>query len=155
MQNHFEIEIDATPERVFHWLDDPERVMQWAENVVENENLHETANKVGSTFRQVYDENGRRMEFMGEVLAYEKDRRLHITMTSKMFDLDVDYELVGIDGDGTRLVQDSTVSWKGMMKLIGPIMCKFMAKSGQDCMEKDFGRLKHLAETSAEPVPTA
>ena len=36
------IEIDATPERVFYWLDDPKRIMEWVPQIIENENLEET-----------------------------------------------------------------------------------------------------------------
>jgi hypothetical protein len=62
MHNVFHIDIDAAPERVFYWLDDAEHVMQWAKGVVENEDLVKTEVKVGSTFRQVFEENGRKME---------------------------------------------------------------------------------------------
>jgi uncharacterized protein YndB with AHSA1/START domain len=131
VKNHFEIEIAATPAQVFHWLDDSERVMQWAENVTHNEDLTTTPEKVGSTFRQVYTENGRDMEFEGRCTAFEPDRKLAVFMTSKMFHLDVTYTLDDLGGR-TRLTQDSQVHWQGLLKLFGPVMALFMRKSGQE-----------------------
>jgi hypothetical protein len=151
MHNTFHIEIEATPERVFYWLDDAERVMQWAKGVVENEDLVKTEAGVGSTFRQVFEENGKKMDFTGECTAYDTNKRLRVYLKSKMFDLDVDYMLEDLGGR-TRLTQESDVKWNGFMKLIGPVCCLFMKKSGQKCMEDDFGRLKALAEGQPEPA---
>src|SRR5690606_2887321 len=62
MKNTFSIDIEAPPERVFAWLGDGERAKQWVPNLVENEDLTKTPNVVGSTFRHVYIERGKRME---------------------------------------------------------------------------------------------
>lgn len=57
MKTSCSIDIDAPPEHVFRWIDEADRVMQWVPNLVENEDLEVTENKIGSTFRQVYLEN--------------------------------------------------------------------------------------------------
>ena len=145
MHNSFQLDVEAPPETVFEWLGDPERFMQWAKGVVENEPLEETPDKVGSTFRQVYEERGRKMEFQGRVTAWEDNRRLGIAMTSSCFDLDVDYTLEPTP-QGTRLTQDSEVTFKGFMRFVAPLMAPFMKKSGEKCIREDFGRLKALAE---------
>ena len=149
MKQSHHLELEAPPEKVFFWLDDSDRVMQWAKGVVENEDLTTTEEGVGSTFRQVYEENGRKMEFQGTCTAYEKDKRLAIHMTGKMFDLDVDYRLDDLGGR-TRLTQVSEVRWKGLMKLFSPIMSWMAKKQGDDCLTEDFGRLKSLVENGAE-----
>ena len=146
MRNRIQIEIDAPPERVFYWLEDGERVMQWAKGVVENEDLEVTDAKVGSTFRQVYEENGRRMEFQGRCTAFEQDRRLAVQMTSRMFDLEVDYRLEDLGGR-TRLTQESESRFHGVMRLVGTVMCWLMKGKAEDCIAEDFGRLKALAES--------
>ena len=90
MKNSTTIDIGAPPDRVFYWLDDAQRVMQWLPNIVENEDLEVTENRVGSTLRQVYLENGRRMEMHGVVTGYEPNRRLACDITGDVFDLSVD-----------------------------------------------------------------
>ena len=147
MKNTFSMDIQAPPSAVFHWLDDPKRVMEWAEGVVENEDLVKQPGEVGSTFRQVYEERGRRMEFQGRVTAYEKDRRLGIAMVGDGFDLDVEYELEPTSS-GTRLVQNSDVHFKGVWKVMGFLMAPFMKKAGEKKCLEDFDRLKALAEAT-------
>ncbi len=149
MKNNYSIEIEAPPERVFYWLDDAERVMKWVPNIVENEDLVVTEEKIGSTFRQVYLENGRRMEMHGEVTGYEANRRLTTEISGDVFDLLVDYHLEDLGGR-TRLTQDSEVRFKGFFKIIGPIMTPFVRKASLKQLEESFATLKTLSERSDE-----
>ena len=146
MKNSYSIDIEVPPERVFYWLDDADRVMKWVPNVVENEDLEVTENRIGSTFRQVYLENGRRMEMQGVVTAYEPNRRLMCELTGDAFDLSVDYRLEDLAGR-TRLTQDSEVRFKGILRIVGPLMMLFAKKSGMKQLEDSFAELKRLSET--------
>ena len=141
-------DLKAPPEKIFYWLDDSQRVMQWCPHIVEQEDLTTTEDKVGSTFRQVYDEKGRKMEFFGTVIAYEENRRLAITTEGDSFGLDVEYILEPIES-GTRITQNTSVAFKGFWKLIGPPMMFFMKKSGVKQVEEDLGRLEALARGGA------
>ena len=123
--------------------------MKWVPNVVENEDLEVTENKIGSTFRQVYLENGRRMEMSGTVTGYEANRRLTLEINGDAFDLFLDYRLEDLGGR-TRLTQDSTVRFKGFLKIIGPIMTPFVKKSSMKQLEDSFATLKGLAESGPE-----
>ena len=147
MKNTYSIEIDATPERVFYWLDDAERVMEWVPNIVENEDLEITEDKVGSTFRQVYEEHGKRMEMQGIVTGYEPNKRLACEINGQQFDLFLDYRLEDLSGR-TRLTQDSAVKFKGFFKILGPIMVPFIKKSSMKQLEESFSKLKNFVESS-------
>ena len=149
MKNSYSIEIDAPPERVFRWLNDAERAMKWVPNIVENEDLEVTENRIGSTFRQVFLENGRRIEMHGVVTGYERDRRLTCEMNGDAFDLFVDYRLEDLKGR-TRLTQDSVVQFKGFFKMIVVIMAPFMKKSSMKQLEDCFSKLKRMSETDDE-----
>ncbi len=148
MKNHASIEIDAPPERVFTWIDDADRVAQWLPNVVENENLEVTPQRVGSTFRQVYVENGRRMEMQGVVTAYEPNRQLTVAINYKDFDLDVDYRLDDLGGR-TRLTQDSEVRFKGPFKFLALVMMPFVKRSSNQQLLDTLVKLKALVESDA------
>lgn len=141
------IDINASPEQVFQWIVEPARSRQWLPNLVEDENIHETENKVGSTWRQVYEENGRRMEMFGITTVYEPNKRMCCVIKGSMFDLDVDYQLENL-GNSTRLTQCSQVTMKGFFKLLGlliaPMMKKAQTKQAEDC----FRTLKQLVEES-------
>ena len=145
MKSSYSIDIEAKPEHVFHWMDDAQRVMQWVPNLIENEDLQITPEKVGSTFRQVYLENGRRMEMFGVVTAHEPNRRIRVEITGTSFDLDVDYRLDDLGGR-TRVTQDTEVSFKGFLKVIGVIMMPLLKKSSQKQQEDSFAKLKQLSE---------
>lgn len=147
MKQSHSVDILAPPSRVFYWLDDAKRVMAWVDGVVENEDLEVTDEGVGSTFRQVFEENGRKMEFQGVVTFYEKDSRLAATLTGEFFDLDVGYVLEPV-GSSTRLTQTSRVRFKGFLKIVGPLMSSFMKKAGLKKLDGDFARFKELCENA-------
>ena len=147
MKNRYSIEVEAPPQRVFYWLDSNERIMKWLPNIVENEDLNITENRVGSTFRQVYVENGRRMEMHGVVTAYEPNRRLACDIKGDAFDLQVDYRLEDLGGR-TKLTQDSEVRFKGLFKIIGFLMAPLVKKASMKQLQETFANLKRLSETS-------
>ena len=154
MKNNFSMEIQAPPDRVFSWLDESSKVMQWIEGYTEHEDLELKPEKVGSTFRQIYTENGKPMEFHGTVTAYEANRRVACNLTSKGFDIDVDYTLEDLGGS-TRVTQDSEVTFKGFMKLLGFILGPLCKKAGEKKLCEDFGRLKKLCEQSDQSAVSA
>lgn len=147
MKNSYTIEIDAPPAQVFQWLEDPERLKQWLPNLVENERDASTATGTGSKFRQVYVENGRRMEMQGEVTQFERNRHLACDIRGEVFDLFVDYRLEDLGGR-TRLTQESEVRFRNaMMRIVGAVLKPLMKKSSMKQLESSFVKLKALAET--------
>lgn len=145
MRSTYSVDIRATPERIFTWLDDAKRCMEWCDWCVESEDLAVAEGRVGSTFRQVYVEGGRRMEFFGTCTEYVANKRLGARLTGERFDLEVHWSLAPMT-TATRLTQTSRVRFKGLMKLLGPLMTPFMRKAGLRQLEGDFGRLKELCE---------
>ena len=145
MQTTYSIDIAASADKVFHLLDDPEQLPTWLSMVVENEQLHETAERIGTTFRQVVVENGRRRELLGTVTGYEPNKRLTLHLNAKGFDVDVEYILAETDGQ-TRLTQISDVHFHGLFKLMALLLAPFYQGSAQSQLEKDFAKLKKLCE---------
>lgn len=154
MKNTYTIEIDAPPEDVFYFLQEGERLIEWIPNLIEHEDLEITENKVGSTARQVFLENGRRMEMIGTTTAFEANRRMAAEVSGKAFDLMVDYHLEDLGGR-TSVRQDSEARFKGVLRFIGPIMVPFMKKSAQKNLDETFGKLKELAEARASERGTS
>ena len=71
MKNSYSLEIEATPERVFRLLNNPDLAMKWVPNLVEDEVIVETPDNIGTTFRQVFVERGTTMEMTGEITEYK------------------------------------------------------------------------------------
>lgn len=138
--------IDAPAATVFLWLEDNDRLKKWVPNIVEDEPLVETPEKVGSKFRQVFLENGRRMEMIGEITEFVENERLRVYITGKMFDLDVDYILAPLSETQTELTQDSEIKFKGFMMLFAPIMFLMSKFSSNDPQAEAHETLKSMAE---------
>jgi uncharacterized protein YndB with AHSA1/START domain len=150
MKHHYSLEIDAPAERVFAWLGDSERALRWVPNLVESEDLEITPSKIGSRFRHVYVERGRRMEMQGKVTAYEPPRRFACELQSEMFDLTVDYRLESL-GNRTRLTQKSETRFNSLpMRLIGALLMPLMKKASLRGLEDSFGKLKRLSENAPD-----
>jgi uncharacterized protein YndB with AHSA1/START domain len=141
MNNAYTTEIDAPPAKVFRWIYEADRNLQWLPNIVEAEVLTREPGHVGSTFRQVYVENGRRMEMTGTVTAYEQDRRVASHLKGP-FDLYVDYRLEDLGGR-TRLTLHSEVRTNGAMtKIVGTLLRPMMRKMAMKNYETSSGNLK-------------
>src|SRR5262245_20481637 len=120
MKNTYSLEIDAPIERVFAWVYESDRNKQWLPNLVESEVLVTVPEGKGSKFRQVYVENGRRMEMVGEVVGFERNRYLACALSGAAFGVDVDYRLEDLGRGRTRLTQTSEVRFGSpVMKIIG------------------------------------
>lgn len=138
--------IDAPAATVFLWLEDDDRLKKWVPNIIEDEPLIETPEKVGSKFRQVFLENGRRMEMIGEITEFAENERLRVYITGKMFDLDVDYILKPLSDTQTELTQDSEIKFKGFMMLFAPVMFLMSKFSSNDPQAAAHEKLKEMAE---------
>jgi uncharacterized protein YndB with AHSA1/START domain len=148
MKNTYSLEIDAPPERVFSWIYDGDRLLQWLPNLVENEVLTAERNGIGSRFRQVYVENGRRMEMVGEVTGYEQGRFLACDIHGRPFDLKVAYRLEDLGGR-TRLTQDSEVILKNLpMKIVMALLAPVIGKATHKTAGSSFTKLRQLVESS-------
>ena len=146
MQSDITIEIDAPIEVVFDAA--CHHVAEWSTVVKEDEVLHETPEVVGSTFRVVTEDRGRKMEFEGVVTIHEQPTRSGATMAGKSFDIEVDYTLEDLGGK-TRLRQVTACHGKGFAKLIFFVMKPFMGKAACDANNKELAGLKAFAEKRA------
>jgi uncharacterized protein YndB with AHSA1/START domain len=148
MKSTYTLEIAAPPERVFNWIYDGDRLLQWLPNLVENEVLRAERNGIGSRFRQIYVENGRRMEMVGEVTGFEPGRLLACDIRGEPFDLKVTYWLEDLGGR-TRLTQHSEVILKNLpMKVVMTVLAPLIRKATHKTADSSFAKLRQLVESS-------
>lgn len=138
--------INAPNSNVFLWLEDHDRLLKWVPNLVEDEALVETPERVGSRFRQVFLENGRKMEMVGEITDYIENERMRVDITGDMFDLDVDYLLKGLSDNQTELTQNTEIRFKGFMKILALVMILTSKFSSKDPQAEAHAKLKAMAE---------
>jgi len=115
MKTTTDVEISRPLSEVFRYT--LENVADWSITVVEDEVIEETPEHVGTTFRIVTEDRGRRMEMNGEVTRYELDRLSEIHLTSTAFDIDALYEFEDLGGGRTRVTESAEVHPKGITKV--------------------------------------
>lgn len=147
MRTEISVEIERPIEEVFEKTF--ECVPAWSIIVVEDEPIEETPEVIGSKFKTITEENGRRMEFIGTVLEHDPPHRSRVELTNKAFDLDVIY-LFESTPTGTRVTQQSEAKPNGLlMKVMFGLMSRFMRKSSCEAQSNELNSLKAFCEGSA------
>ncbi len=139
------IEIKAAPERVFYWLEEPDRAAQWMTSVTRSEIIEETPNRIGTTFREYIEEEGRGIEMHRVITKFVSNKRFGVHLESKLNSVDVDFELLEKDGT-TRLVQNVELQFKGMLKVLSVFLHASVKRKIMSQARSEFARLKELCE---------
>ena len=143
MRNEGTVEIDRPIDEVFYLTKD--HVAEWSIIVVEDELLEEKPDRVGTTFRTVTEENGRRMEFHGVVTREEPPHVSAVHLTGKTFDIDVEYTFEDLGGQ-TRVKQVSFVTGKGVFRVFLFLCGWLMNKSSCKSTDNELNSLKKFCE---------
>ena len=144
MENISSIEIDRPIEQVFEFTLD--HTPEWSLVVVENEVLTETPDGVGSTFRVLTEDRGRKMEFQGVVTHHQPPTASSVNMVGKQFDIFAEYTFEDLGGR-TRVCQRSVVTPKGFMTLVFLLIGRMVKKSSCDAADKELENLKRILES--------
>jgi carbon monoxide dehydrogenase subunit G len=139
------IDVRATPEAVFHWLEDPERAMQWMTSVTRSEIIKETPSRVGTTFREYIEEDGRGTEMHGVVTEFVSNERFAVHLEGDFNSVDVSFSLEEKAGV-TQLTQNVQLSFKGMLKVLSAFLRVSIKKKIVNQAQKELAKLKELCE---------
>jgi len=148
---HGSIEIAASPQQLFPWLVEGDKLKQWVGWLVEVR-VPDPANRgVGSSRVWVMkDENngGKLMQIVAETREYAPPSRLVLQISSEgQFTGDNVYELVDLGNGRTRLEVDSRFRFANwFFNLMEPVVTPAARKK----MIADEARLKALVESKAE-----
>ena len=136
------VEIKATPEKVFYWIERPERAKQWVTNVARSEYIKETPERIGTTFREYVEEGEQGIEMMGIVTEFKPNRLFAVHLESDSHTADVKFILKG-EGERTLLIQDVELHFKNELSKAAYDSIK---KSIIDQATNEFATLKRLCE---------
>jgi len=145
MRIEYEDEIQQTPEKVFPWIAEPEKAMKWQKNVVGGEIIVNKPEIVGTTFREVIEENGKSLEMLGIITKYVKNEVMGFHLESKIHEFDVSYSVEGI-GRTTRLSIEADIKWKFPLNIFSKFLGKGMKEALKKQMESEVQELKKLCE---------
>jgi uncharacterized protein YndB with AHSA1/START domain len=138
------VEIDAPPAEVFPWLAASERRCEWMGALTESEPLTDGEPTLGSRFRDVFEDFGRRVELEAEIVELEPPRAMTVKLISKVFDAKSSQRLEELDGGRTRLTAVIETEYKQRAaRLAAPVVTRHAQKR----LEQDLARLKELVES--------
>lgn len=139
------VDIHSTPEKVFHWLNNPERARAWMTSVAKTEILYEAPDMVGTTFREIVAENGQETELRGVVTDYRPNQLIAFHLSGRFNVVDVAYYLEEV-ANGTRLIQRADIRFKAFLKLLSIFVGPMLKQNIMAQSKKEFARLKELCE---------
>lgn len=144
MHSSASVEIDRPIDEVFEYT--LENVPEWSITVVEDEVIEQTPDRVGTTFRCVTEDHGKKMVFQGLVTRHDPPTFSACQLIGDMFDIDLEYEFEDLSGR-TRVTQWSNVKPKGFLKVIFALFGWAMKKSGCKAADNELNSLKSILES--------
>lgn len=139
------IAVSCLPEQVFSWIEEPEKAMLWQKGVKSGEIIKETPGKIGTTFREVMEENGKTLEMRGEITNFIPGKILSFFLESRMHRVQVDYSVEG-GPDQTTVRVDSNIRWKFPVNLFCLVLGKKIRSNILRQTNAELLELKALCE---------
>jgi hypothetical protein len=96
------IEIKCPIEGVFWTMH--EKAPEWSHLVVERQMIGEEQQGVGTQFRTVVEDRGKRTEYHGVITAFDPPHAVAVRLTGQFFEVEAAYAFESL-GDRTRLTQ--------------------------------------------------
>jgi uncharacterized protein YndB with AHSA1/START domain len=143
-----EIDIERPPEAVFPWISDRERAMQWMTSVAGGEIVHETPDKVGTTFRERVEEGGRGTELTGEITEFTQNKSMAFHLDGDYNRVDISYEVRPRSG-GSRLIFRSDVRFKSLTRILMLVVGFAFRRKISRQLHSELATLKRLCEGEA------
>lgn len=143
MKLRFEQVIDASIENVWAMFDNPDYMPRWQHNLKAHVQKSGVSGQRGSVAELIYDENGRKVVMTETVTERREPDLLAGTYDSAHATMNIVNHFEKIDERTTRWVGYCNFRFKGLMKIIGPLIRGNIRKR----TEADMGRFKLMVET--------
>ena len=138
MAVHFETSIEiAKPQvAVFAVLDDVSRTPEWLSRCTKIEKLDPGPNAVGTRLRYDFLQGKRPGTMEGSIAAHGPPDHIAFRYNDKMFDVTIDFKLVGADV-GTKLTQQIDIVPRSLMgRVLQPLIRRVLPKQTVTDLEK-------------------
>jgi len=120
--------------------------MTWQKDVKGGEVLVDTPEVVGTTFREVVEEDGNSLEMHGTITKYVVNEIIGFHLESKIHEFDVSYSLEELDGK-TKFKIDANIRWKFPMNVISLLIGKRIKENLVKKLESETLELKKVCES--------
>lgn len=137
--------ISASAKKVFYWLEDPDRAKQWMTSVKKSEIIKEIPDRVGTTFCEYIEEDGRGTEMHGIITEFIRNERFAVHLEGEYNSVDVCFRFKE-KGSLTQLSQDVDLRFKGIMKILSIFIKRSLRAKIHRQSYAEFEKLKELCE---------
>ena len=145
------IDINCKPEDVFPWIDEPNKAMLWQKGVKSGEIIKETPEKIGTTFKETMEEDGKSLEMHGMITNYIPNELISFQLESKIHKVRVNYSIKG-ETEKSIVLIDSTINWKFPMSIISVFIGSKIKAKILDQTRFELSELKRLCETRTKEM---
>ena len=121
--------------------------MQWQKNVKGGEIIINKPEIVGTTFKELIEENGNQLEMYGVITQYIKDQVIAFHIDSRIHNFIVRYSIEE-ENNNSRIVVDIIIKWKFPMNILSIFIGKKMKKGLTEQLESEILELKRICESS-------
>ncbi|MEO9802501.1 MAG: SRPBCC family protein [Reichenbachiella sp.] len=137
------IVIAKSVDQVYQLISNPDRACEWITGLKKVELQSGNASEIGSMTKYVFEERGKEVTFMEELLSITPNAHFSFRLDSDQVVMESETHLKAIGNDNTEVMMSNAVAGKGFfMKLLMPLMKKSMINRQQ----KDLFNLKGLLE---------
>lgn len=139
------VRTDASPERVFDYLSDFATTNEWDPGTVHTERISGDGG-VGTTYHNRSRFMGRESELVYRVVEHTRPTRFALRGENETLTADDTIEMVP-DGTGTRVTYTADFQFKGIAKLVAPLLGPAFKKLGD---EAEHGLTEALARLARQ-----
>jgi hypothetical protein len=145
MNFSFSIDISLKPENIFPWIANPDKAILWQKGIKKSKIIKETPERIGTTFNEVIEENGRELEMKGTITGFVENELISFHLESKMHTVNVTYSIRKNKNSSTLKVE-GIIKWKFPMSIASLIFGGKMKKNIMKQTKFEFDELKRLCE---------
>lgn len=127
------VETDASPQAVFAYLSDFTTTNEWDPGTVSTERISGDGG-VGTRYHNISKFMGRKTELAYEVITYQPDTAFALRGENKSVIAEDSME-ISAHGQGSRVTYTVDFQFKGIGKLVAPLLAPAMKKLGDDAEE--------------------
>jgi uncharacterized protein YndB with AHSA1/START domain len=145
MKVHKSIEIKAPPEKIWPFLVEPDKILQWCITFIKFEYTGEKRSGIGTTFYLEEKAGGPLMKLNFRIIEWIKNEKVAFSMTSGNFvkDYEQSWTVASIP-IGSRFIFGEQV--KLPYGIIGKFMGFFAKRGSETTVENMLNKLKSLVE---------
>ena len=151
MRISYENEIFKPPEMVFPWIAEPSNAMEWQKNVKGGEIILDKPEKIGTTFKEIIEEDGKSLEMHGTITQYIKNKIIGFHLKSRIHEFDVTYSIEAL-GKGTKISIEAMIGWKFPMNIVSLFIGKKIKAGLIKQLESETLELKRLCEAEQNGI---